>query len=146
MLLTESGNLFRRKTKTVVFLVNFIIQLATFAVNYVGEPFNVSIWKNRFLIWGLIACAVLSCVLIAGKRKREREGFFSLELTSAFALLLCVPGVFEDVSSTFEVVGLPLELKVAVAAGGLCTWLLSLVVETTARLAFPEKVHENLLL
>ena len=72
-MLTESGNLFRRKTKTVVFLVNFIIQLATFAVNYVGEPFNVSIWKKRSLIWGLIACAGLSCVLIAGKRERERE-------------------------------------------------------------------------
>ena len=69
-----------------------------------------------------------------------------MELTSAFALLLCFAGVSEDVSSTFEVVGLPLELKVAVAAGGLCTWLLSLLVETTARVAFPEKVHENLLL
>ena len=46
-----------------------------------------------------------------------------MELTSAFALLLCFAGVSEDVSSTFEVVGLPLELKVAVAAGGLCTWL-----------------------
>ena len=48
--------------------------------------------------------------------------------------------------STFEVVALPEELKVAIALGGLGTWIAALCVETAARRLFPERLHKNLLL
>jgi len=117
----EDANAFKPNlVNTVAFMVNFIIQLVTFAVNYVGEPFNVSIWRNKALIWGLLLCTGLTGLLIADAA--------------------------EDLNSTFEVVSLPKEMQFAIAAGGLGTWILSLVVETTARKAFPEKLHKYLVL
>lgn len=37
---------------TVCFLVNWIVQLTTFAVNYIGHPFNTSLADNK----GLASC------------------------------------------------------------------------------------------
>ena len=34
---------------TVCFLVNWVIQITTFAVNYVGHPFNTALADNRGL-------------------------------------------------------------------------------------------------
>ena len=105
---------------TVAFLVNFMVQLSTFAVNYVGEPFNASIWKNRGLIYGLLACSLLSGLLISG--------------------------VDEDINATFEIVSLPKEMKLLLSVGGITTWLLCMALERAARLMFPEKIHKNLLI
>ena len=105
---------------TVAYLVSFIIQVATFAVNYVGEPYNSSILRNRSLI--------------------------SLLAISLGTIVLIVSGVSEDANAMFELVPLPSEMKVLIGAGGAVTWILCLAVETTARNAFPERVHENIAL
>lgn len=117
----EAGGFEPNLVNTVAFTVNFVIQLATFAVNYVGEPFNVNIWRNRGLAVGLVACVALTGLLISGAGG-------------------------PDLDSTFEVVALPEELKVAIALGGLGTWIAALCVETAARRLFPERLHKNLLL
>lgn len=53
---------------TVCFLVQFIIQLITFGVNYQGPPFNASIRDTKTLRytfwWGSIFWAVLSLDLV----------------------------------------------------------------------------------
>lgn len=53
---------------TVCFLVQFIIQLITFGVNYQGPPFNTSIRDTKTLRytfwWGSVFWAVLSLDLI----------------------------------------------------------------------------------
>ena len=53
---------------TVCFLVQFIIQLITFGVNYQGPPFNASIRDTKALRytfwWGSIFWAVLSLDLV----------------------------------------------------------------------------------
>lgn len=53
---------------SVCFLVQFIIQLITFAVNYQGPPFNASIKDTTVLrvtfFWGSIGFAVLALDLI----------------------------------------------------------------------------------
>ncbi len=53
---------------TVCFLVQFIIQLITFGVNYQGPPFNASIRDTKTLRytfwWGSVFWAVLSLDLV----------------------------------------------------------------------------------
>jgi cation-transporting ATPase 13A1 len=53
---------------TVCFLVQFIIQLATFAVNYQGPPFNAAIRDTAVLritfFWGSVGFAVLALDLL----------------------------------------------------------------------------------
>ena len=44
-------------------LINFITQLITFAVNYMGEPFNTSITTNRGL-WGVVRFGSLAYVIL----------------------------------------------------------------------------------
>ena len=43
---------------TVCFLVNWVIQITTFSVNYVGHPFNTALQDNKGL-FGCIKCAPL---------------------------------------------------------------------------------------
>ena len=116
----ESTEFAPNLVNTVAYLVSFIIQVATFAVNYVGEPYNSSIFRNRSLI--------------------------SLLAISLGTIVLIVSGVSEDANAMFELVPLPPEMKALIGAGGAVTWILCLAVETTARNAFPERVHENVAL
>lgn len=65
----EPGTEFKPNlVNTVCFLVQFIIQLITFCVNYQGPPFNASIQNTTALrvtfFWGSIFWAVLSLDLI----------------------------------------------------------------------------------
>ena len=48
---------------TICWLVSFITQLATFGVNYVGEPFNSSITTNKGL-WGVLRWGALFYVVL----------------------------------------------------------------------------------
>ena len=104
---------------TVAYLVNFMIQLSTFAVNYAGEPFNVSMWQNKGLIYGLIVSAIMVAMLILG--------------------------FMESLNTGLELVPLPAEMKAILLSAGFATWVFSFGVERCARLAFPEKLHQNLL-
>jgi manganese-transporting P-type ATPase len=54
---------------TVCYLVNYFVQLSTFAANYMGHPFNTAIRENK----GLWACLVYSSafmVLLTLVRRR----------------------------------------------------------------------------
>ena len=55
---------------TICWLTSFITQLATFGVNYQGEPFNSSIASNKglwgVLRWGSLAYIVLVLDLVPG--------------------------------------------------------------------------------
>ena len=48
---------------TVCWLINFITQLTTFSVNYMGEPFNTGITTNRGL-WTVVRWGTLGYVLL----------------------------------------------------------------------------------
>ena len=48
---------------TVCWLVNFITQLVTFGVNYMGEPFNTGIRTNKGL-WTVIRWGTLAYILL----------------------------------------------------------------------------------
>lgn len=102
---------------SVSYLVNFIIQLSTFAVNYVGEPFNASMWENKGLSYGLAFSAVLVVLLISG--------------------------AVDGMNEALELVELPRELKNVLFGGGLLTWLLTFALERALRRAFPERLHWN---
>lgn len=52
---------------TVCFLVQWVVQLTTFAVNYIGHPFNTSLDENRGMALALRSGAVgfvLACLNI----------------------------------------------------------------------------------
>ncbi|GAQ85446.1 protein with P-type ATPase domain [Klebsormidium nitens] len=48
---------------TVSYMVNMMIQVATFAVNYVGHPFNASITENKPFYYALLSAGVFFWVL-----------------------------------------------------------------------------------
>ncbi|KAK2079975.1 hypothetical protein QBZ16_002370 [Prototheca wickerhamii] len=58
---------------TVCFLVNFAIQTMTFAVNYVGAPFNTPLKENRYFAlsinWSVLAFILLVLDIPPGLRK-----------------------------------------------------------------------------
>mmetsp|Transcript_291 Transcript_291/g.701 ORF Transcript_291/g.701 Transcript_291/m.701 type:complete len:321 (-) Transcript_291:76-1038(-) len=105
---------------TTVFLVGFICQLSTFATNYAGRPFNAPLRSNKGLFYGLLLTALLALGLVAG--------------------------TMEDLNATFEVIELPKDLKIWLAAGGTAMWLACMTIEKLARDLFPERIHPNLLL
>lgn len=89
--LTPDADFKPNLVNTVCFLVNWIIQITTFAVNYVGHPFNTALKDNK----GLWNCIKYGWVLLA-------------------ALLTDFPA---GVASWFSLVPLPGTLTAAVAAG-----------------------------
>ena len=62
---------------TVCWLISFVVQLCTFAVNYQGEPFNIPLRLNKPLAfaiqWGSVLFVVLAVDLVPGL-----AGWFSL--------------------------------------------------------------------
>jgi manganese-transporting P-type ATPase len=63
---------------TVSYMVNMMIQVATFAVNYIGHPFNMSISENKpFKI--ALYCAVGFFVVITSDVFRELNDYLQLE-------------------------------------------------------------------
>ena len=77
---------------TVCFLVNFIVQLTTFGVNYQGHPFNASIAQNlplgNTLRWGALLFVLLTTDIVPGLGQ-----FFSLvrkTVPLSHASILCM--------------------------------------------------------
>ncbi|CAM8893790.1 unnamed protein product [Rhodiola kirilowii] len=52
---------------TVSYMVNMMIQVATFAVNYMGHPFNQSIRENKPFMYALVAAAGFFGVITSDK-------------------------------------------------------------------------------
>ena len=62
---------------TVSYMVSMMIQVATFAVNYMGHPFNQSIPKNKLFLYALVA-AVGFFVVITSDLFRELNDWLKL--------------------------------------------------------------------
>ncbi|KAK4770524.1 hypothetical protein SAY87_031056 [Trapa incisa] len=99
---------------TVSYMVSMMIQVATFAVNYMGHPFNQSIPENRPFLYALLAAV----------------GFFTL-ITS---------DLFRDLNDWLKLVPLPTGLRdrlllwAALMFVGCYSW------ERLLRWAFPGKI------
>eukprot|EP00963_Diacronema_lutheri_P002068 scaffold136_cov325-Pavlova_lutheri.AAC.4 len=62
---------------TVSYMANMMIQISTFAVNYVGHPFNTSIRENKGMWYSLMA-SVIFFVTIASDNMREFNAYLEL--------------------------------------------------------------------
>lgn len=62
---------------TVSYMANMMIQISTFAVNYVGHPFNTSIRENKGMWYSLMA-SVIFFVTIASDNMREFNTYLEL--------------------------------------------------------------------
>lgn len=55
---------------TVCFLVQWVVQLTTFGVNYLGHPFNQSLAENKGLVialrWGTLGFVVATTNIVPG--------------------------------------------------------------------------------
>jgi len=93
------------------FLCSFAIQVTTFAVNYVGRPFNVSLTEHKMFFYTLLAAG----------------GFYVLAVTQGLPPL----------NDAVELVALPpwLQVQLLLAAAG--DLLATTAIERAARAAFP---------
>ncbi|EFJ41014.1 hypothetical protein VOLCADRAFT_107850 [Volvox carteri f. nagariensis] len=99
---------------TVCYLVQAVVQMMTFAVNYVGHPFNTSIVENRNL-------------------------FNSLRISAAFLFVVAaelVPGL----NSSFGMVPIPHHIKVQLVGLSFGAFLLTWHLERILRALFPAPV------
>lgn len=101
---------------TVSYIVNMMIQVATFAVNYMGHPFNQSISENKFFQFALFAAV----------------GFYAVIASD----------LFRDLNDSLKLVPLPEEMRgklllwAALMFCGCYGW------ERLLRWAFPGRVPE----
>uniref|UniRef100_A0A1D1XPG0 Putative cation-transporting ATPase n=2 Tax=Anthurium amnicola TaxID=1678845 RepID=A0A1D1XPG0_9ARAE len=101
---------------TVSYMVNMMIQVATFAVNYMGHPFNQSISENKPFKYALLAAVVFFTVITSD--------------------------LFRDLNDWLKLVPLPegmrgkLMLWAALMVSGCCAW------ERLLRWAFPGRMPE----
>uniref|UniRef100_A0A383WJ86 Cation-transporting ATPase n=1 Tax=Tetradesmus obliquus TaxID=3088 RepID=A0A383WJ86_TETOB len=96
---------------SICYLVQQIVQLTTFAVNYVGYPFNTSLTQN------------------AGMIK-------SLRYSGCFLALLVSQSVM-PLNESFGLVAIPLEMRLYLIAGSLAVIAFSLFWEHSLRRLFP---------
>ncbi|PSR88079.1 Manganese-transporting ATPase [Actinidia chinensis var. chinensis] len=99
---------------TVSYMVNMMIQVATFAVNYMGHPFNQSVLENKPFFYALLAAV----------------GFFTA-ITS---------DVFRDLNDWLKLVPLPVGLRNKLLLWALVMFLCCYVWERLLRLAFPGRI------
>ena len=102
---------------TVSFLVNMFIQTATVLINYVGEPFCVSLRRNKPLLYSVIGAYVLLVAL----------------LTEAIS----------ELNRSMEMVPLPVELAKLIGATMAADLALCWVVEKVFASAFPARVSNT---
>lgn len=99
---------------TVSYMVSMMLQLATFAVNYMGHPFNQSISENKPFLYALLAAA----------------GFFTV-ITS---------DLFRDLNDWLKLVPLPPGLRDKLLVGAVLMFLSCYMWERLLRWAFPGKI------
>ena len=99
---------------TVCWLVQNATQLLTFAVNYVGYPFQQSLLENKGMIGSL--------------------------RMSVFGLLVVSSGLVPFINAKIQLVDIPPGLKVEMFAGVAFIMMASVVAENRLRFAFPAKV------
>ncbi|KAL6574387.1 putative manganese-transporting ATPase pdr2 [Orobanche hederae] len=99
---------------TVSYMVGMMLQVATFAVNYMGHPFNQSITQNRPFSYALVAAV----------------GFFTV-ITS---------DLFRDLNDWLKLVPLPKELRNKLMIWAFLTFAVCYTWEKLLRWAFPGKM------
>ncbi|KAK2391289.1 putative manganese-transporting ATPase pdr2 [Trifolium repens] len=99
---------------TVSYMVGMMIQVATFAVNYMGHPFNQSISENRPFMYALVAAV----------------GFFTV-ITS---------DLFRDLNDSLKLVPLPKGLRDKLLIWAFLMFFVCYAWERLLRWAFPGKV------
>ncbi|KAI3415052.1 Cation-transporting ATPase [Psidium guajava] len=99
---------------TVSYMVSMMLQVATFAVNYMGHPFNQSISENKPFLYALLAAV----------------GFFTV-ITS---------DLFRDLNDALKLVPLPPGLRDKLLFWALVMFLTCYSWERLLRWAFPGKI------
>ncbi|KAJ4839478.1 putative manganese-transporting ATPase pdr2 [Turnera subulata] len=99
---------------TVSYMVSMMLQLATFAVNYMGHPFNQSISENKPFLYALLAAA----------------GFFTV-ITS---------DLFRDLNDWLKLVPMPPGLRNKLLVWAVLMFLSCYMWERLLRWAFPGKI------
>lgn len=99
---------------TICFLANFSIQTMTFAVNYVGEPFNTPLLENKFFAASVKWSAGLYVTLV-----------------------LNIP---VGISSWFSLVPIPGDMQFQMLAFAAAAFGIATFIERTARTAFPAAI------
>ncbi|XP_009763607.1 probable manganese-transporting ATPase PDR2 [Nicotiana sylvestris] len=99
---------------TVSYMVGLMLQVATFAVNYMGHPFNQSIPENKPFLYALLAAV----------------GFFTV-ITS---------DLFRDLNDWLKLVPMPRGLRDKLLLWAFLTFLVCYAWEKSLRWAFPGKM------
>ncbi|KAK4567239.1 hypothetical protein RGQ29_003164 [Quercus rubra] len=99
---------------TVSYMVSMMIQVATFAVNYMGHPFNQSVSENKPFLYALLAAV----------------GFFTVIASD----------LFRDLNDWLKLVPLPVGLRNKLLIWALLMYLACYFWERLLRWAFPGKV------
>lgn len=99
---------------TVSYMVNMMLQVATFAVNYMGHPFNQSISENKPFQYALLAAV----------------GFF----------VVITSDLFRDLNDWLKLVPLPTGLRDKLLIWALLMYVICYSWERLLRWAFPGKV------
>ncbi|XP_051116163.1 probable manganese-transporting ATPase PDR2 [Andrographis paniculata] len=99
---------------TVSYMVGMMLQVATFAVNYMGHPFNKSISENRPFLYALLAAVC-----------------FFTAITS---------DVFRDLNDWLKLVPLPKELRNKLLLWAFLMFVICYTWERLLRWAFPGKM------
>ncbi|XP_027354268.1 probable manganese-transporting ATPase PDR2 [Abrus precatorius] len=99
---------------TVSYMVSMMLQVATFAVNYMGHPFNQSIPENKPFLYALVAAV----------------GFFNV-ITS---------DLFRDLNDWLKLVPLPVGLRDKLLIWAFLMFVVCYLWERLLRWAFPGKI------
>ncbi|XP_020534686.1 probable manganese-transporting ATPase PDR2 isoform X2 [Jatropha curcas] len=99
---------------TVSYMVSMMIQVATFAVNYMGHPFNQSVTENKPFFYALLAAV----------------GFFTV-ITS---------DLFRDLNDWLKLVPMPSGLRNKLLIGSFVMFIICYMWERLLRWAFPGKI------
>ncbi|XP_011001240.1 PREDICTED: probable manganese-transporting ATPase PDR2 [Populus euphratica] len=99
---------------TVSYMVSMMLQLATFAVNYIGHPFNQSITESKPFLYALLAAS----------------GFFTV-ITS---------DLFRDLNDWLKLVPLPPELRNKLLIWAVLMFLSCYTWERLLKWAFPGRI------
>jgi manganese-transporting P-type ATPase len=96
---------------TVCFIVQNAMQLITFAVNYIGEPFQTPLFENTGMISSLRA--------------------------STFILVLVASGLVPQATAYVQLVTIPADIRTELFGGVLAVAVLTTVIERSLRDMFP---------
>ncbi|KAL0391171.1 UNVERIFIED_CONTAM: putative manganese-transporting ATPase PDR2 [Sesamum calycinum] len=99
---------------TVSYMVGMMLQVATFAVNYMGHPFNQSISQNRPFLYSLLDAVVFFTVITSD--------------------------LFRDLNDWLKLVPLPRELRNKLMIWAFLTFIVCYTWERLLRWAFPGKM------